>query len=274
MNNNYLIDEMMSNKIILVLIMFFLGNMGLKAQQKLNILSYNIYHGENPYAPGESIVDEVAKFINSMNPDFVALQEVDSMTQRTANFAGEALDLTAIWAKQTGMHGFFAKAIDFSGGGYGEAVLSKGKSEFEAVQLPIPKGGEGRSMAIAHSVLADGRTLSFAGTHLCHEFEENRTAQVKAIIAHFEASGNPVIVAGDFNLEPTEEGYALMQEYFWDAGALFGNSDFTFSTENPEIRIDYIWLSKNSEWSVESYKVMYEITFSDHLPVFTVVELK
>ncbi|WP_291777858.1 endonuclease/exonuclease/phosphatase family protein [Cecembia sp.] len=244
------------------------------AQQTLRILSYNIYHGENPYAMGQSTVCEVADFIQEINPDFVALQEVDSMTNRTASFVGEALDLTDIWANKTKMYGFFAKAIDFSGGGYGEAVLSKGSASFEAVQLPIPKGGEGRSMAIAYSKNKGEIPLTFAGTHLCHEFEENRTAQVKAIIARFKSSENPVIVAGDFNLEPDEEGYALMSTHFYDAGLLFGDSSYTFSTEKPEIRIDYIWLSKNTEWSVEEFKIMNDVVYSDHLPVFAIIQFK
>jgi endonuclease/exonuclease/phosphatase family metal-dependent hydrolase len=264
----------MIKKALWVLLIFFTGNMGLMAQQQLNILSYNIYHGENPYAPGQSIVNEVATFILSVNPDFVALQEVDSMTQRTAAFAGEALDLTAIWAQKTGMQGFFAKAIDFSGGGYGEAVLSKEGAEFEAVQLPIPKGGEGRSMAVAHQHSENDKAISFAGTHLCHEFEENRTAQVKAILEFFKDYKHPVIIAGDFNLEPSEEGYALMSEYFIDAGLMFGNTAPTFSTEKPEIRIDYIWLSKNSEWEVSQFDVLKAVKYSDHLPVFAIIHLK
>jgi endonuclease/exonuclease/phosphatase family metal-dependent hydrolase len=246
-------------------------NTGIMAQQNLRILSYNIYHGENPYQKGESIVHKVSAFIQEMNPDFVALQEVDSMTNRTAGFAGEALDLTAIWAQKTGTNGFFAKAIDFSGGGYGSSVLSKHFASFETVQLPIPKGGEGRSMAIAHASI-QGEPVTFAGTHLSNEFEENRTAQVKAIIQYFKSDENPVIVAGDFNFEPDEEGYALMSEYFMDAGLLFGNTAFTFPTDGPQIRIDYIWLSKNIDWSVEEFKVMEEVVYSDHLPVFAIIQ--
>lgn len=262
----------MALRAIGLLMVLFLLKTDMMAQQTLRILSYNIYHGENPYAKGQSTIDEVADFIKKLYPDFVALQEVDSMTNRTAGFAGEALDLTDIWAQKTGMNGFFAKAIDFSGGGYGEAVLSKGSASFEAVQLPIPKGGEGRSMAIAYSKKQGEVPVAFAGTHLCHEFEENRTAQVKAIIEHFKFSKDPVIIAGDFNLEPDEEGYALMREHFYDAGLLFGDTSFTFSTEKPEIRIDYIWLSKNSEWSVEEFKVMHEVVYSDHLPVFSIIQ--
>ncbi|MDF1550331.1 MAG: endonuclease/exonuclease/phosphatase family protein [Bacteroidales bacterium] len=52
----------------------------------LCVLTYNIYHGENPYNPGNANIVDIADVINSYHPDFVALQEVDSMTQRSTKF--------------------------------------------------------------------------------------------------------------------------------------------------------------------------------------------
>lgn len=240
----------------------------------LLIMSYNIYHGENPYQRGTSNVGDITELINKLKPDFLALQEVDSMTLRTAGFEGRKLDLTDIWAKSSGMNGFFAKAIDFSEGGYGEAVLVRKKAVFESVSLPTPMGGEGRSMAVAHVVLEDGRKISFAGTHLCHEFEENRSAQVKAIKDYFKGYSHPVVVVGDFNFESLEEGYALMSEDFLDAAMIFGETKNTYPTDQPKIRIDYIWLVKNTNWVVKDFQVMEEIVHSDHLPLYSVVSFQ
>lgn len=237
----------------------------------IKLMSYNIYHGENPYKPGTPNVEDIANLIREISPDFLALQEVDSMTLRTAGFAGEKLDLTDVWAEKTGMFGHFAKAIDFSEGGYGEAVLSKKKGRFESLSLPVPEGGEGRSMAIAHVELAEGKRMAFAGTHLCHENPINRSAQVKAILDHFKNIDYPVIITGDFNFESDEEGYALMTENFRDAALEVDNLENTYSSDNPKMRIDYFWVPKNSGIEVLSVQTI-SVNYSDHLPL--VMEVK
>lgn len=258
-------------KYLLLVLLLFLQFTDVMSQHQLRILTYNIYHGENPYQTGKSITEEVGEFIRSINPDLVALQEVDSMTLRTKAFAGKKLDLTNIWAEKTEMKGFFAKAIDFSEGGYGEAVFSRFPVEFESIMLPTPKGGEGRSMAVAHVQLEGGIKITFAGTHLCHEFVDNRSAQVRAIINYFKDYSHPVIVVGDFNFEASEKGYSLMEDAFFDAAKVSGQLKNTYPTDHPEIRIDYIWLMKNTEWKIDFFKVMEEIQYSDHLAVFAVV---
>ena len=85
---------------------------------RVTILTYNIYHGED--ARGQSNLDAVARIINTLRPDLVALQEVDNKTTRS-----KGLDLTSELANRTGLNGVFGKAMDFAGGGYGEAVLSR-----------------------------------------------------------------------------------------------------------------------------------------------------
>lgn len=263
---------------LLIAFLFFLlmipNSIAQQHPRDLVVMSYNIYHGENPYQRGTSNVEDVAGLIKTIIPDFLALQEVDSMTLRTAGFAGSKLDLTDVWAKSSDMEGFFAKAIDFSEGGYGEAVLVRQKAVFESVSLPTPKGGEGRSMSVAHVEMKDGSKITFAGTHLCHEFEENRSAQVEAIKDYFKGYSHPVIVVGDFNFEPTEEGYSLMGEDFLDAAKIFGEAKYTFPTDQPSIRIDYIWLIKSTTWNVKDFQVMEDITYSDHLPVLAVVSFQ
>ncbi|MHA2218777.1 MAG: endonuclease/exonuclease/phosphatase family protein, partial [Candidatus Hodarchaeales archaeon] len=55
---------------------------------RVSVLTYNIYHGED--ANGGSNLDAVAEIINLLEPDLVALQEVDQKTTRA-----KGLDLTA-----------------------------------------------------------------------------------------------------------------------------------------------------------------------------------
>ena len=260
----------MKSKWLILWVFLWLGMAaGAVAQDTLTVMTYNIYHGESASKPGNSTLEEIAKFISPQNPDFVALQEVDSTTRRLAEvndrrFFGLADSL----AKLTEMIGYFGKAIEFQGGGYGIAILSKKAADVRKVKLPNPQSGEPRVLFTVHSKTSSGRSLIFANTHLDHQYEENRLAQVKAINASLSDSKIPVILAGDFNFEPDSKGYAEMQDNWKDAAteSAMRNPEFTFPSSKPEKRIDYIWLSKSLEWKVLEFKTA-DVACSDHRPV-------
>jgi endonuclease/exonuclease/phosphatase family metal-dependent hydrolase len=234
---------------------------------EITLMTYNIYHGEDPYNLGTSNIQEIADLINTIKPDLVALQEVDSMTNRTRDFNPEGkLDLMLELGKLTGMESYFAKAIDFSEGGYGEGVLSKLPATFSSYSLPTPKGGEGRSLAVARVDFGNGKNVNFAGTHLCHEYAENRTAQVLAIKNILSETGGPTVLTGDFNFTSEEIGYSVLSEDFSDAAMKQGNLQNTYSSQDPKIRIDYFWLGKETDWKIISVEVL-DVEFSDHKPV-------
>ena len=67
------------------------------------------------------------------------------------------------------MHAVFGKAIEFSGGEYGCAILSKFPIEDSSiVALPTGAGREDR-VAVLAEVSVQGKPIVFAGTHLSHE---------------------------------------------------------------------------------------------------------
>jgi len=267
----------MTMKIFHFLITVFLtistsSMMQVNAQERtLTLMTYNIYHGEDPYNQGNSNIREIAELINSVKPDLVALQEVDSMTNRTKNFNPDGKkNLMLELEKLTGMKSFFAKAIEFSDGGYGEGILSRHPAIFESYDLPTPKGGEGRSLAVAKVKLDEDRDFIFAGTHLCHEYPENRTAQVIAARDIVAKSGLPVILTGDFNFSSEEKGHEILSEKYLDAALKKGNPQFTYSSKDPKIRIDYFWLDKSVDWEIVSVEVL-DVAYSDHKPVVITV---
>lgn len=242
-------------------------------KNEITLMTYNIYHGEDPYNPGRSNIREIADLINQIKPDLVALQEVDSMTNRTKNFNPEGkLDVVHELGKLTGMTPFFAKAIDFSEGGYGEGILSRLPVTFHAYSLPIPNGGEERSLAVASVDLGNGKSITFAGTHLCHEFAENRTAQVVAIKNILSGFKGAKVLTGDFNFTSEETGYSILSEDFLDVALKHGNPQNTYSSKDPKIRIDYFWLEKETDWEIVSVEVL-DVEYSDHKPVLIKVRL-
>ena len=237
------------------------------------LMTYNIYHGEDNYRRGESNINGIAKVIKSHRPDFVALQEVDSMTLRTAGFnGGEKKDLVKELEQFTGMHGGFGKAIDYSEGGYGEGLLSAGTSAFKVLNLPTPEGGEGRAMIYTTYEYAPGSKITFAATHLCHESEENRVAQTKAINDFLLKFDHPVVLAGDLNFREGSAPYKVLQPGWTDAAKAFGSPRHTIPADNPRARIDYIWLSNNAKWEISAVEVP-SVQHSDHMPVVAKVLL-
>jgi len=242
--------------------------------QEIKVMTYNIFHGEQRYVPGKSNLKQIAEVINQYNPDFVALQEVDSMTARSATIHdGTPKDLMQELARMTGMYGFFGKAINYSNGGYGEGILSRFPARSCKYSLPIPQGGEGRTLLIINHTFSNGQEIVFAGTHLCHQFDENRLAQAGTICDICKNIKLPVIMGGDFNFRPYTEPYQVIIKCFKDAAEMKGDPKHTISYENPRARIDYIFVSSDYAWVIKDVEVI-RSSASDHMPVLVTLELK
>ena len=242
--------------------------------QKIKVMSYNIYHGEVNGVPRKSNLQQVADLINRFQPDFVALQEVDSMTNRSAALNnGIRQDLVQELARMTGMHGYFGKAIDFSDGGYGEGILSRYPVENRRFELPTPEGGEKRALLLVTHRFPNGQKIVFGGTHLCHEYAKNQQAQAEAICDFLKKEKVPVMVVGDFNITDDSNPYATIAASFIDVAVQYGNPQNTIPSDNPTKRIDYIFVSKADQWVVKEVQVI-ESNASDHLPVLVTLELK
>jgi endonuclease/exonuclease/phosphatase family metal-dependent hydrolase len=233
---------------------------------RVAVLTYNIYHGED--ANGGSNLDGVAGIINSLEPDFVALQEVDNKTRRA-----KGLDLTSELSQRTGMQGVFGKAMDYDGGGYGEAVLSRYPIiETKNNPLPHTPKAEPRAALEIHIELPGGVKMAFAGTHLDHQRDQsNRMMQAKRIMELYENCDLPIVLAGDLNATTGSDPINLLLGK-WTAAAR-DNPRPTFPSTKPSRRIDYILYKPKGRWKVVEVKVIDEKIASDHCPVFAVLEL-
>lgn len=237
-------------------------------------MTYNIYHGEMAYERGKSNLTEIARVINKYQPDFVALQEVDSLTGRSAALNnGAAQNLAKELAVLTGMKGFFGKAMDYDGGGYGEGILSRHPARAENHLLPNPEGGEVRALLIVHADVPGIGPLIFAGTHLCHQFENNKIAQSESIVETLGKREVPVLMGGDFNFRPGSKPYDIITGSFSDAALVKGDPQYTISYEKPRSRIDYIFFSPDDKWQVLDVTVLREDA-SDHMPVLVKLKLE
>jgi len=230
----------------------------------LRILAYNIHHGEGM----DEVVDldRIAELILQVDPDLVALQEVDSVVERTGR-----VDQAAELGRLTRMTPVFGRFMAYQGGAYGMAILSRWRIR-EVANHRLPDGEEPRSaLTVVVRSPTTGREVRLAGIHL-YRTEEERAAQADALEGHLDTgpgAGLPTILAGDFNSEPeTRVIDGLSRRWtIVDKGA----DALTFSSFDPEREIDFVMLRPGDRFQVISEGLLDEPVISDHRPV--VVEL-
>ncbi len=240
--------------------------------RRLRVLTYNIHHGEGT----DGVVDyrRLADVILSVQPDLVALQEVDVATGRSGG-----VDQPARLAELTGLHAAFHAMKPYDGGLYGEAVLSR---------LPLdagPRGLDTEGLAPEMAMLAiavvelrpwgdDGPAVTFAGVHLSPYAAEQRLSQIRQINEQLLTDADRlVLIAGDFNFEPGTPGYDAVNARWLDTADALGDAQPTFPSNPPTKRIDYLFAHPADRWRVVETRVLDEPLASDHAPLLVVLEL-
>jgi endonuclease/exonuclease/phosphatase family metal-dependent hydrolase len=234
--------------------------------KELRILCYNVHHCNPPSKEGFIDIDAVAKVINNAQPDLVALQEIDVHTERSGAPVDQAKEL----GRLTGMYSFFAKTIDFQGGEYGIAILSKFPlitTQVLALPMEHNTGGEPRAVAAVVVEPVDGFKITFVSTHLDVK-EENSALQIHAIVDYVQGMDAPVILAGDLNVEPDSYVVQELDKVFQRTCT---ECPFTIPEVKPTHTIDYISFTPKGAFDVVKHEVIKEPYASDHLPVFAVL---
>lgn len=228
-----------------------------QAQNTLKLMSYNIKNANG--MDNVCNFQRIANVINNASPDVVAIQEVDSMTNRS----GQKYVLGEI-ADRTQMHGYFAPAIDYDGGKYGIGLLTK-QVPLRLQSLPLPGREEARTL-----ILAEFADYIYCCTHMSLT-EEDRMKSLELVKAFTSSSTKPLFLAGDMNAEP-ESGF--IKELQKDFQILSNPKQHTFPAPDPKETIDYIaTLKQNAKgFAVISAKVINEPMASDHRPIL--VELR
>ncbi len=126
-------------------------------------------------------------------------------------------------------------------------------------------------------------------THLDHMGEQARTKGIALIIDkidQYNIHNYPVVLMGDFNLEPQDKRILGIKKKMNDASEIatikpfgpvgtFNNFDFNSPVTK---RIDYIFISKNNQLKVKKYAVLSDSKDlrypSDHLPVLVKIGYK
>lgn len=267
----------------------FLFPMFLLQAQEIQVMTYNVkYANEND---GENSWSKRKQFItNQLNfyePDIMGLQEV--LFSQIQHFTSEI-----------GGYNFVGKARE-DGKQKGEftAILFKNE-KFELIEdhtfwlSETPgKVSTGWDAALprvcTYALFRDkntGKKFWFFNSHFDHVGTEARTESARLILKKIEEVNTenlPVVLTGDFNLEPESEGIKLISEKLKDsrntANTVFG-SEGTFNgyqfDKPASRRIDYIFVNESVE--VKKYAVLTdskEMKYpSDHFPVITILEFR
>lgn len=253
-------------KKILLYAITFIVSCALNAQQHFvqkentcRIMSYNIRNARGM----DNITDykRIASVIKSVSPDVVALQEIDSITDRSGK-----IDVLNQLADLTKMYSCYAAAIPYQGGKYGVGILSK-EEPVSHYKIALPGREEARVMLVV-----EFDKYIVCCTHLSLT-EADRQSSLDIIKRTVSKYNKPVFLTGDLNDTPESE---MIKQLSTDWKVLNNTKQPTFPANDPKKTIDYIlgYTAKGYTYSVHQSRVLAEKTASDHRPLFVDVRLK
>jgi endonuclease/exonuclease/phosphatase family metal-dependent hydrolase len=240
----------------------------LAAKKTLRVMTYNIHVGVG--MDKKLDLQRIAEVINAEHPDLVGLQEVDRGVKRT-----EGKDEIAELAKLTGMNYAFAHNLDYQGGQYGVAILSRFPiKQTDHRKYENRREAERRGMIRVEIEFA-GRTVNFVTTHLDYQFEDGRVFETEQMLKFLEDVKGQLIVVGDFNDEPSGDAYKLMLTRFQDAwvGAKAKDTGLSYPADKPVKRIDHVFTRQSDRIRAKQAWLVNTLA-SDHLPLVADLELR
>jgi len=239
------------------------------------VLVYNVHAGKD--AGGKDNLQRVADVVRELDADIVLFQEVDKGTRRS-----NGVDQPAEYAKRTGYHVAFGRSLDYDGGEYGIAVLSRWPIRRDsAIHLPVdpPQERSGGShearIAMSTVIAAPFGDLAVFNTHIDASGDDRwRLQEIRTITqlarSAVAAGAARVLFGGDFNSTPESAVQVqLRANGFRDSWQTCGAGDgFSYPADTARKRIDYLFAIVGVQCTSA---VVVNSQASDHRPVlFTV----
>lgn len=214
----------------------------------------------------------VTEIESSVSPDVLTLSEAPrpDLVQKLANGLGMSVQTFP------------------SRGNWPGALLTTGQIR-EAETLASRLNGPPSSLFTRHAgravVSVDGSDLVVYSAHFHPSESDTRKHEIdrfrSALVSDVE-SGQPVILQGDLNHKPDQPEYEIWRDTgLRDAFAVMGSPKPTIKADNPDRRLDYVWVSESLRDRLEAARVVDDPPFgagadrsnadgpflSDHLPV-------
>jgi endonuclease/exonuclease/phosphatase family metal-dependent hydrolase len=240
-------------------------------------MTWNIHHGEG--VDKKIDIDRIADLITEEKVDIVAMQEVDRGVERS-----KKIDIITKLADMTGMTYAFGKTLDFQGGDYGNAILTR-VPIFEERNVLFRKspGAEQRGVLLLVLGIA-GEEIIIANTHLDSQSDDSvRLASLGELKSSLRGeSPRVLILCGDFNDTPSSRVVTLLKEEYLDTWEKAGTWEgFTFPADEPKKRIDFVFTnhSRKPDSTIAAIHLrpltarVVKSFASDHLPLVVEFEL-
>lgn len=231
---------------------------------ELRVVSYNIKHGRG----NDDVIDlqRTANVLRALAPDVVGLQEVDDRATRSGG-----VDQAARLGELLGLRHAYGRFMDFQGGGYGLAILTR-HPIVETRSIRLPDGNEPRVALSLDMRLPDGSEVAVVNVHFDWVRDDGfRFAQAEALARHLDELKTPYILLGDFNDLPESRTLALFKARAGEARKPDG-ARFTFPSPSPAREIDFIFFAPAAAWRAGEVRVVDERVASDHRPVFATLQ--
>ena len=154
---------------------------------RARVATFNVHHGLG--ADGRLDLDRISAVIRGIDPQLIALQELDRGLERSGR-----VDQPAAIEKATGLTVRFRPTVTKPGGGeYGIALASSEPLDDDFIELPRRSDEEPRG-----AIVALWRGVLVVATHLSTD-RAARGGQVRALASRIEGRDGPVLLLGDLN---------------------------------------------------------------------------
>ncbi|MCJ7655614.1 MAG: endonuclease/exonuclease/phosphatase family protein [Dehalococcoidia bacterium] len=228
----------------------------------VHIMTYNLHNGFN--TKGKLNMEEIAQVIERNNPDIVALQEVS----RGWVVSGR-VDMLAWLSWRLNMPYVFGPTADQF---WGNAILSRYPIlAYSRHDLPPRDLFILRGFVTALIDMGNGQQIKVINTHFHHLEGQSDIRQLQSqTILDFLTGFSSTILLGDLNAESTDREIAMFLRTNLRDTAAYMKPElaYTFASDNPHQRIDYIWIS----YDLRAVDVQVPLsTASDHFPVVAVI---
>lgn len=222
----------------------------------IKILSYNVRNCKG--LDNVTDYDRVAKVISRINADVVAIQELDSATERS----NRIVVLNEL-ARKTNRFPTYNASISYQGGKYGIGFLSR-ERPIRSEALSLPGSEEKRSV-----LLIEMDKYVVCCTHFSLT-QKDRAESVDIINQLVAKYAKPVFLAGDLNAVPDSPEMIKLAKV-WQT--LNDVSKPTIPADQPTKCIDFVMAQTNKAFRFEVVKSVVEAepVASDHLPVWVEV---
>lgn len=218
------------------------------------LMTYNINHNMLD-------TERIGQLILEINPEVIALQEVDSIAERKGK-----INTMSQLASQTNMYASFGASVSSENEKQGNGILTKEKP---LATYHITLSGKTK---IQGALVVELERYVAISTHLSLD-EIEQTQSVALLSAEASKYNKPVFLLGSLMTQPKSE---TMKAFGKDWQVLSNVEHKTFPSNEPNVTYDYVlgYKTKGQTYARFQSKVIDEKVMSNHLPVFVDTRIK